>query len=105
MHEAHSKFPESAHVQTMTQPTTRCLRQKQGKTIQDHAKASDMRQRAESGGQRACMRHRASSQSTAHVYTLHKRATTNAPIMPQAPTRCLGQKDGKTLQDHTRQVT
>ena len=49
MHEAHSKFPESANVnishkrtaanvQTMTQPTTRCLRQKEGKTLQDHTR-------------------------------------------------------------------
>ena len=49
-------------------------------------KASDMKQRAESGGQRACMRHTASSQGAANVNRLQKRAAAHVQTMPHTHT-------------------
>ena len=81
MHEAHSKLPECSKWQqrktqegsnTCSNHATKTKQMSETKRRQHPTgqhKAGDMRKRAESGGQRACMRHTASCQRAAHVYT------------------------------------
>ena len=116
MHEAHINFPECSKCLHITQEgsitctilDTSHHQMSETERREDQAgphKASDMRQRAGSDGQRASMRHTTSSQSVAFFYRLHKRAAAHVQTMTQSLTRCLRQKEGKTIQEHTRQVT
>ena len=64
-----------------------------------------MRQKAESGGQKACMRHTEVARVQQMATDNTMRAATHVQTMPQRQNKCKRQKEGKTPQDHTRPVT
>ena len=60
-----------------------------------------MRQRAESGRQRACMRHTASSQGAANVVRLQKRAAAHVQSKPHTHTHTHQMSETKIMQNLT----
>jgi succinylarginine dihydrolase len=99
MHWAHGKLQERKKVlQQITQEGTERHQMSETKRKTNPTgpyKARDMRQRAESGGQRACMRHTASSQGAANVDRLQKRAAAHAQTMPHTHTHQMSETKRK----------